>query len=147
MAERPYEDHVFQQVVTVAAGAAAQTAITSSAVNMAGFEGVTFIVPIGPITTAGVQSLKIQQSSDDGSSDNYSDILGSSQTIADSEDNTTRYVDVFRPEKQYLKLVISRATQDSTFGAVTAIKWGANRKPVTQTALGEAFSTPAEGTA
>lgn len=138
------------QIVTTAAGAAGTSAITSSAVNMAGCDGVLFIVTLGAIVSGAVTSLKIQQSSDDGGSDNYSDVEGTNQTIADTADNTTLYVDMARPGKQYLKLVISRATQDATVGGVTAIQYarrtvGANTQG--SNVSGERWISPPEGTA
>lgn len=145
--ERLYECVKTQLIVTPTAGAAGQTAITSSAVNMAGFDAVRFLVLIGTITTAGVQSIKLQQSSDDAATDGYSDIIGSSQTIADDADNTHIYADLYRPEKQYIKLVITRATQDSTFGGVIAELYNSRTVPVTQTASGESYVSPIEGTA
>jgi hypothetical protein len=145
---RLYEDVRIIQVATVTAGAAGQTAITSAAVDTAGYESCTFIVGAGAITTAGVQSLKVQQSSDDAAADDYSDVLGTSQTIADDADNTSFYVDVHRPGKRYLKLVVSRATQNSTFGAIYALLSNPRRKPASHTTVtGEAFASPIEGTA
>lgn len=147
----PYftENHKINIAATTAAGAAGQTTITSSAVNMAGFDGVCFVVPIGPITSGAVTSMKLQQSSDDGSSDNYSDVLGTSVTIADDDDNKLKYLDCYRPTKQYLKLVISRATQDATIGSVVAIQYDARTLPVTQgtNVAGEQHKDEAEGTA
>jgi hypothetical protein len=144
---RLYEDVKTQLIVTTAAGASAQTTITSSAVDTAGFSGVRFLVAIGPVTAGAVTSFKLQQSDDDGSSDAYSDIVGSSQTIADNADNTHMYADIAHPQKRYLKLVVSRATQDATIGAVIAELYGPKDNPVTQTATGETYNAPAEGTA
>jgi len=144
---RLFEDVKTQLCVTPTAGAAGQTTITSSAVNTTGFDGVRFLVLIGAITTAGVQSIKVQYSDDDAATDAYSDVVGSSVTIADDADDTHIYIDVYRPQKQYLKVVISRATQNSTFGGVIAELYNASKVPVTQTATGETHIAPAEGTA
>lgn len=144
---RLYEDVKTQLIVTTAAGAAGQTTITSSAVDTQGYTGVRFLVLIGPVTSGAVTTFKLQQSDDDGSSDAYSDIVGSSQTIADDADNTHKYADISHPQKRYLKLVVSRATQDATIGGVIAELYGASALPVTQTATGEAYDFPAEGTA
>lgn len=144
---RLYEDVKTQLVVTTTAGAAAQTAITSSAVNTAGYTGVRFLVLIGTLVSGAVTSFKLQQSDDDGSSDAYSDLLGTSQSIADSESNTHRYVEILNPQKQYLKLVVTRGTQNATIGGVVAELFNASALPVTQTASGETFNAPAEGTA
>jgi hypothetical protein len=142
-----YEAVKTQLIVTPAAGAAAQTAITSSAVDTKGFGAVRFLTIVGPVVSGAVTSIKLQQSDDDGSSDGYSDIVGSSQTIADDADNTHIYSDILRPQKRYLKLVVTRGTQDATIGGVVAELYHADSLPVTQTASGEAYSSPAEGTA
>jgi hypothetical protein len=144
---RLFEQVKTQLCVTTLAGAAAQTAITSSAVDTAGFAGVRFLVLIGTVATSAVTSIKLQQSDDDAASDAYSDILGSSQSIADSADNTHIYVDIFHPQKRYLKLVVTRGTADATIGGVIAELYGASSLPVTQVATGETHIFPAEGTA
>lgn len=144
---RLYENVKIEQIATVTAGAAAQTAITSSAVDTAGYEGVLFLVGFGAITAGGAQSIKVQQSSDDGGSDDYSDIEGTNQTVADDADNTSFRVDIHRPTKRYLKLIVSRATQNSTVGAIYALKYGARNRPVASQLTGEAFTAPIEGTA
>jgi hypothetical protein len=144
---RLFESVKTQLVVTTTAGAAGQTAITSSAIDTAGYDGLRLLVLIGAITTAGVQSIKLQYSDDDAATDAYSDVLGSSVTIADDADNTHIYIDVYRPLKRYVKAVITRATQDSTFGGVIAELYNASKLPVTQTATGETHIAPIEGTA
>lgn len=139
----------FQRVSN--AVAAGQTTITSSAVDMSGFEGCCFQILFGTITTAGVQSIKIQQSSDDGSSDAYSDLEGTSITVADDQDNLVFLAEVSKPLKRYLKCIISRATQNSVVDGIVAIKYGPRTQPVVQGAtvgaLSETAASPAEGTA
>jgi hypothetical protein len=145
--ERLSEAVKTQLCVTTTAGAAGTTAITSSAVDTAGFRAVRFLVVIGAVVTNAVTSIKLQQSDDDGSSDAYSDIVGSSQTIADDADDTHIYSDIYVPQKRYLKLIVSRATQNATIGGVVAELYYSRRRPVTQTATGESYTFPAEGTA
>lgn len=147
----PYftEDNKISIAATTAACVAAQTTITSSAINMAGYQGVCFVVPVGPITSGAVTTMKLQQSDDDAASDAYSDVLGTSIAIADDDDNKLKYLDVFRPGKQYVKVVVSRATQDATLGGIVAIQYNARKTPVTQgtNVAGEQHSSAAEGTA
>jgi len=133
--------------VTTAAGAAGTSTITSTAVDTAEFAAVRFLVAIGPVVAGAVTSFKLQQSDDDGVADGYSDLAGTSQTIADDADNTHQYIDVLRPGKRYLKIVFSRATQNATIGSVIAELYDHHTLPVTQTATGETFISPAEGTA
>lgn len=132
--------------------AAGQTAITPSAgIDMAGFETCLFLVPFGAITAGGAQSIKVQQSSDDGVADAYSDLEGTSVTVAADQDNKIACVEVVRPQKRYLKLIVSRATQDSVVDGVFALLGGATTLPVTQPAsvmaASEVHVSPAEGTA
>lgn len=134
---------------TTTAGAAATTDITSSAINMAGFDGCCFLVPIGAVVSGAVTSIKVQQSSDDGAVDDYSDVADSAVTIADTDDDKLKYIDVFRPGKQYLKLIVDRGTQNATVGGVIAIQYHTRSRPVTQgtNVAGERWSSAAEGTA
>ncbi len=119
---------------------------------MAGYDGALFLVPLGTIVSGAVTSIKVQQSSDDGAVDTYDDLTGSSQTIADTDDDKLVYVDVLRPGKQYLKLVVSRATQNATIGGIQVIQYQKRSKPqagITQgtNVSGEQWTSPAEGTA
>lgn len=134
---------------TTTLGAAGTTAITSSAVDTLGFNECTFVVPLGTIVSGAVTSLKVQQSSDDAATDTYDDLLGSNQAIADTDDDKLKYVTIVKPQKRYLKLVVSRATQNATIGGIIAILSRARNRPVTQgsNVAGEQFISPAEGTA
>src|SRR5690606_8543355 len=102
---------------------------------------------MGGITTGGVQSAKLQQSSDDGDTDDYSDLEGSSITIADDDDNGLVTLDIKRPQKRYLKCVVSRATQDSAVDGIFALQYGARTLPITNGELHEQHGAPDEGTA
>lgn len=132
----------------VAAGTSDQT---SSAVNLAGFDGVMFVALFGTLTSTQVTSIKAQQSSDDGSTDAYSDIEGSASTaLADGDGNKMLILDIYRPGKQYLKLVVDRGTANAVIDGVIAIPYHAESKPVTQgstVSSSEALVEPAEGTA
>lgn len=138
-------------VSTTTAGAAGQTAITSSSLDMAGYGGCLFIIPIGTVVTAAVTTIKAQQSDDtSGSPDDFSDIVGSSVTVADDDDNKLKYIDIKRPGKRYLKVVVSRATQDATIGGIVAIQY--NKRSFGAAShgtgvAGEQWIGPAEGTA
>lgn len=137
-------------VSTTTAGAAGTSAITSSAVDMTGFDGCLFIVPFGAIVSGAVTSIKVQQCDTTGGS--YADLAGSNQTVADTDDDKLFYVDVKNPQEGFLKLVVSRATQNATVGGIIAIQYqkrlvgGAG---ITQgsNVAGEQWNAPAEGTA
>jgi hypothetical protein len=142
------DNHIIQQAATVDAGVAATTDITSDAVDTANCDGVLFIVSFGTITVNAVTSIKVQQCDTSGGS--YADLEGTAQTVADSHDNKTFYVDIFRPREQFLKLVVDRGTANAVVGSIIAIKYNCANRPVTQGAGvqgGESFNWPAEGTA
>lgn len=132
------------------AAAAATTAITSSAIDTKGFETVTIAVAMGAITSGAVTSVKAQQSSDDGSADAYSDLEGTSQSIADDADNNIVLLEIDNPRKRYLKAVITRGTQNAVVDGIFAILGKPKIAPVTQDATVESTEyhhAPAEGTA
>lgn len=130
--------------------AAGQTTQTSDAVDMDQCKGCLFIVMLGACDATSVPSVKIQQSSDDGVSDGYSDLEGTSVVGDASSDNKMLVVDVPHPGKRYLKAVVTRATADVVIDGVIAIRYGARSVPVTQgsdVANSELHVSPAEGTA
>lgn len=134
----------------VAAGA---TAITPSAgVDTKGFDNVLFVAAFGAIVSGAATSIEVQQSSDDGVADAYSALSGSKVTVADDQDNKLAYVEIARPAKRYLKLVVNRATQNATLDGIVAILSGAHDVPTTHDSTtvmstSETWITPAEGTA
>jgi hypothetical protein len=130
------------------AGAAGTADITTAAVDTAGYEGVLFIVPLGTIVSGAVTSIKVQQCDTTGGS--YADLTGSAQTIADTDDDKLLYVDVYRPQEQFLKLIVDRGTQNTTVGGVVAIKYGKRTLGTASHGTGvsgEQWTGPAEGTA
>ena len=126
--------------------AANTTAITSDAIDMQGYDGVLILTSFG--TAAADNTVKVQQSSDDGSTDAYSDLEGTSVVSGTSDEDV--WVDVVKPTKRYLKLVAARGTS-STLESIWAIRYGARKQPVDNTTsgtiIGEAHVSPAEGTA
>ncbi len=132
----------------VVAGTSAQT---SSAIDTAGFDGVKIYSLFGAITSGAATSVKVQQSSDDASADAYADLLGTSVTVADDDDNQVVVHDIYRPRERYLKVVISRATQNAVIDGVVAVLYNASKEPTTDdtatVVARETHVSPAEGTA
>lgn len=131
------------------AQAVATTDVTSDAVDMAGFETVVFVVEHGAITD-GTPDIHAQQSSDDGGSDAYSDLEGTLVTVADADDNLITLLEIYRPQKQYVKCIVDRAgSTGSVVDSILAIQGFARILPVTQGAtVGNALIvvSPDEGT-
>jgi len=136
------------QIVTVAAGASAATDIKSSTIDMSGYEGVCIAVPFGEVVSGAATSIKLQGAPTDVDGD-FADLEGTSQTVVDTADNTTFYIDLVKPISRYVRLYISRATQASTVGGVIATQYNGRVKPATHGTgvSGELHVSPAEGTA
>lgn len=126
--------------------AANTTAITSDSVDTAGYEGVIFMTSFG--TAATDNTLKAQQSSDDGSADSFGDLEGTSVTSGSSDEDV--WIDIYKPRERYVRVVSARGTS-STQESVWAVLYGPRSLPVdnttTGTIVGEAHTSPAEGTA
>lgn len=135
---------------TTYVGAAGTTTLTSEGVDMTGYEAVLLRVAFGAITTGAVTSIKAAQSSDDGVADGYSDLLGSAITVADTDDNKTFGIDLYRPGKRWVEVIISRATQNAVVDYIEAILYRPIHQPTTQTAIvggTEITNSPGEGQA
>lgn len=136
------------QVVTPTAGAAGTTAINGTIIDMSGAEGVTFIVTMGAIVANAVTSLKVQQGAASNMSD-AADLAGSAVAIADDDDEKVFYIDVVKPLERYVRLVVSRATQNATVASAIAVQYGLRTAPKAHGTgvSGELHVSPAEGTA
>lgn len=139
---------VTKLAVTTTAGAAGTSAITSAAIDTAGYQGIRALIAVGAVTSGAVTSFKWTDCDTSGGS--YSDVAGSSITIADTADDTAFISEVKVPLKRYMKANISRATQNATIGAVFVELYGPNSMAVTADSsitTQELANSPADGTA
>ena len=126
--------------------AAGTSTITSDAVDTQGYGGVMLVTSVG--TAAANNTVKAQQSSDDGVADSYGDLEGTSVASGTSDEDL--WIDVFKPMKRYIKFVVARGTS-TTLETLWAILYRPDRGPVDNTTsgtiIGESFNGPDEGTA
>lgn len=122
---------------------------TSSSVDCQGFDSALFVVKFGDIAAGATTSIKLQQSSDDGSSDSFADIKGSAQSVAADDDNQIFYVDVQNVGEQFLKLVVDKDASNNTEEMAWALLYDAGNRPTSHPTgvQGETHVRPAEGTA
>lgn len=128
----------------VAAGSAD---INSDVIDTLGYEGVRIITGFGAITSGAATSIKLQ---DGDTTSPTTDVLGSAQTVADTDDNKIVITELYRPQKRYLRQVTKRATQNAVVDFMIVELWGSRKLPITDdaTVLGaEVAQSPAEGTA
>jgi O-glycosyl hydrolase len=150
--------HLTEKVVTeishapVVAGSADVT--DCNVVDMQNFDAVRFIVGFGTITAGAVTSINAKQAdakTSDTALTSGQDLLGTKVTVADDGDNKVYVLDIVRPQKRYLQLLIKRATQNAVVDFAIHEKYHARTLPVTQTSgsvgVHELHVSPAEGTA
>ncbi len=127
--------------------AAGQTVLTSTTVDMAGYDGCLFLISFAVIAGSAVTSIEVHTSTDDSS---YTALLGTGVTVADDDDNGLFWVDIHKPLERYLRLIVNRATQDSTLDCVIALQYGpmsAAPSHASTIAGGELHISPIRGTA
>lgn len=130
--------------------AAGTTDQTSSIIDMSGFEGVMFVATFGTLTASQVTSMKAQQNTINSAS-GMADLIGTSVgPLADGDSNKMLVLDIWRPQEQYLQVVIDRGTANAVIDGVIAIQYNSRVSPVTQgstVSASESHQSPAEGTA
>lgn len=120
----------------------------SGAVDTRGFENCAFLSAFGAITSGAVTSVKVSQCDTSGGS--YADLLGSSITVADTDDNKCTLHDVIKPRERYLKCTIDRGTQNAVIDGMWAILYNGKVMPITadSTIISvKQLASTAEGTA
>lgn len=128
--------------------AGTSTITPSAGIDMQGFNACKFDVLLGAITSTGVPAIKVQQSDDDGSTDAYSDLEGTAFAATDADSNKIISVEIIRPKKRYLKLILTRTTANVVLDGIIATLSNAQGLPITHVSLGnEKHVSPAEGTA
>lgn len=141
---------------TTYALAAGTTDVNSTSVDCLGCEEVTFLVAAGTMAASSSLDVKVQQSSDDGVGDGFSDLEGTAATqISATDDDKMVAISIRNPQKRYLRLAFTRGDGgNSAINSVVAIMGPYNKQPFAHsTAAGqfiatpELFNGPAEGTA
>ncbi len=130
------------KVTTVAPVATGTSTITSSAIDMAGYDGALFIIRLGSPATN--NNIRISQCDTTGGS--YAELTGT--LVGNHATDNPLVIDIYRPREQFLKYIVTRGTT-TTIDIVTVIQYNARNRPQTQ-ASGtqvEKFYNVAEGTA
>ena len=114
--------------------AAGQAATASDILDMQNYEGVVFIAKLGDVTAASVVTLQAQQDELNGAG-GMATLAGSvtyTATGAADADDDLLILDVYRPQKRYVRALLTSATQDAVKNGVIAIRYGARKVPITQ---------------
>jgi hypothetical protein len=125
------------------------SAVEGAVIDMSGWDGVVCIVTLGAITSGAATSVKWQQNIIDSAS-GMADLLGTGVTIADSDDDELVIMDLYKPLERYVRVYISKATQNAATSAIY-IRYRGSKAPIDNSVTGEStyelHISPAEGTA
>lgn len=119
-------------VVVEAAASAAQTELTTDVIDTADCDGVVFIAHLGDVTTGSVLGLVVDDSDEDDTG--FDDLAGPLAFTAGASDadNKLLILDVYKPERRYLRARLTRTSANAVVNGITAIKYGKREVPVTQ---------------
>jgi hypothetical protein len=115
----------------LAATAAGTTAANCTAVDMAGYEGVTFVASFGTLTATQVTKLFAQQDTVSNMATAANIASSATGNLADNQSNNALVLDIRRPTKRYVRCVVSRGTANAVIDSVIAIQYGSDYKPTT----------------
>lgn len=118
--------------------------VNSDSVDMAGYDSVVFFTSFG--TAAANNTINVETSSDDGSSDSFTD-LEDTEVVSGTSDEDV-FLEIIKPRERYLRLVADRGTS-TTLESIWCIQRPARSAPVDNTIsgtmTGEIHVSPAEG--
>lgn len=112
--------------VTVLAGpqAAAQSEVDSSALDLSGYEGVLLLTQFGTITSGSDVDIAIQV----GATNSPTTVLSTGAVaVADTRSNDVVVHDIKSDAPdvlRYLRVVVTRTTQNAELGGIIAIQYG-----------------------
>lgn len=125
--------------------AAGTSAVTSSIVDTAGFQGVVFLTSLS--TANATNTMKVQQNTANQTT-GMSDLEGTSITSGTSDEDLV--IEVHKPLERYLQVVVARGAS-TTCESIWAVLYGGDTAVtdtgVSGTAAAELHVMPAEGTA
>lgn len=125
-----------------ASASAAQTELLSTTIlDMSGYDSVCFIVLLGTATDGSVMTLTVKSNPTSSSSGGTTEKAGTAVTAATSSSKTMA-VDVFRPTQRYVFSSFTRTAQNCGVDGVLAIQYNSKNKPTTQGILDAVFAGP-----
>ena len=131
----------------VVAGAANVT--DASIIDMQGYDRVAFLASFGTLSAGAVTGVKVQHGDVSDLSD-AADVEGTALAIAETADDKDLLIEIIKPLKRYLRLLITRATGNAVVNGAWAFQHGADKAPVTQDtsiSASETTYSPVSGTA
>lgn len=117
--------------------ASSSTDSNSDILDMAGWEGVVFIVPITDSVATGVATITAQQNTAN-SDTGMAALSGASATATcttnDDLNNQLLVLEVHKPRERYVQIAVTSGTADIAFGNGIAIRYRNRKQPITDAA-------------
>jgi hypothetical protein len=137
-------DTIALNYLGAAVAASASINANSTIIDTAGYDGCLFLCPITDCVATGVGTMKVQQNTAN-SGTGMTDATGASAQATSAADDDLNgkllAIDVYRPQKRYLRINRASVTANIAYGDVTAILYKGRKAPVTQDATQVAAST------
>jgi hypothetical protein len=115
------------------AAAAGTTTLTSSVIDMTGYDGVVYVALLGDVTINSVLTLTAKENTINGTTGTPTSGPAATYTDADgtTADNKMLVVDEYRPQKRYSYCTLARATANAAVDGIIAIQYRSTKKPST----------------
>lgn len=119
-------------VVVEAAAVAGTTELTTDEIDTSDCDGVVFFAHLGDVTTGSVLGFVADDSDTSGSG--FAALTGALAFTAGAADadNKALILDVYKPNKRYVRARLQRGTANAVVNGITAVKYGKRSVPVTQ---------------
>lgn len=148
------------RIVPILTYASANSDRVSKVIDTRGFDSCTVVVHFGTIASSAVTDIYLQEAdaaSDADTLTSGANLAGSSQTVADDDDNEVKYIDINKPLKRFLQLNVNKDATNATAESAVAYLYNADKVLVTQAegtgtsggadiSEGESFTSPIAGT-
>lgn len=115
------------------ATAAGTSTLTSSVVDMKGYDGCTFACLLGDVTDTSVLTLTVQSGAESDGSD-MANVTESTTTFtadATNADSKVLVVEVNRPLRRYVRVELVRSTANAAVDGILAIQTDPQSEPTT----------------
>lgn len=141
------EDCLIKKALTYISANSNRDGIT---IDTAGYDSCCFVLTFATIASSAVTAIELEQGAASDMSDGQ-DLLGSSVTVADDDDDQLKYIDIHNPRERYLRLKMNKdGTNVCAESGIAILYNGRASRAITQPAgetEGERHVFPAEGTA
>jgi|SRR5579859_2640482 len=125
----PNLSNAFNLVRVSNAVAAGVTAINCTHVDMEGWDGVVFICLLNALTATQQTNLAAQNGSQSNDSDQALITGAQTPNAADADSNKALVLDVYRPQKRYVRAVVNRGTANAVIDGVIALQYQGDKLP------------------